>query len=70
MVGLLIGVFESSGRITEGLRHLLKFFEGELQLRNEQLKLIYYPIVIGMLFLLLGSGLLSFVIPMYKGLYH
>ena len=70
MVGLLIGVFESSGRITEGLRHLLKFFEGELQLRNEQIKLIYYPIVIGMLFLLLGSGLLIFVIPMYKSLYH
>ena len=51
MVGLLIGVFESSGRITEGLRHLLKFFEEELQLRNEQLKMIYYPIVIGILFL-------------------
>ena len=39
-------------------------------MRNEQLKLIYYPIVIGILFLLLGSGMLIFVIPMYKGFYH
>ena len=50
--------------------HLLKFYESELQLRNEQIKLIHYPIILGLFFLVLGSGLLLFVIPMFKSLYH
>ena len=46
MVGRMLGVFESSGKLKEGLGHLLKFYESELQLRNEQIKLIHYPIVL------------------------
>ena len=70
MVGRMLGVFESSGKFKEGLGHLLKFYESELQLRNEQIKLIHYPIILGLFFLVLGSGLLLFVIPMFKSLYH
>ena len=70
MVGRMLGVFESSGKLKEGLGHLLKFYESELQLRNEQIKLIHYPIILGLFFLVLGSGLLLFVIPMFKSLYH
>ena len=70
MVGRMLGVFESSGKLKEGLGHLLKFYESELQLRNEQIKLIHYPIILGSFFLVLGSGLLLFVIPMFKSLYH
>ena len=47
MVGRMLGVFESSGKLNEGLKHLLKFYESELHLRNEQIKLIHYPIVLG-----------------------
>ena len=70
MVGRMLGVFESSGKLNEGLKHLLKFYESELHLRNEQIKLIHYPIVLVLFFLVLGSGLLLFVIPMFKSLYH
>ncbi|MEC8157209.1 MAG: type II secretion system F family protein [SAR324 cluster bacterium] len=70
MVGRMLGVFESSGKLKEGLGHLLKFYESELQLRNEQIKLIHYPIILGLFFLVLGSGLLLFLIPMFKSLYH
>ena len=66
----MLGVFESSGKLKEGLGQLLKFYESELDLRNEQIKLIHYPIVLGLFFLVLGSGLLLFVIPMFKSLYH
>ena len=31
MVGRMLGVFESSGKLKEGLGHLLKFYESELQ---------------------------------------
>ena len=70
MVGRMLGVFESSGKLKEGLGHLMKFYESELHLRNEQIKLIHYPTVLGLFFLVLGSGLLLFVIPMFKSLYH
>jgi len=39
-------------------------------LRNEEIKLIHYPIVLVLFFLVLGSGLMLFVIPMFKSLYH
>ncbi len=54
MVGRMLGVFESSGKLNEGLKHLLNFYESELHLRNEQIKLIHYPIVLGLFFLVLG----------------
>ena len=57
MVGRMLGVFESSGKLKEGLGHLLKFYESELQLRNEQIKLIHYPIILGLFFS--GAGLRS-----------
>ena len=50
MVGRMLGLFESSGKLKEGLGHLLKFYESELQLRNEQIKLIHYPIILGFFF--------------------
>ena len=39
-------------------------------MRNEQIKLIHYPTVYGLFFLVQGSGLLLFVISMFKSLYH
>ena len=54
MVGRMLGVFESSGKLKEGLGHLLKFYESELHLRNEQIKLIHYPIILELFFLVLG----------------
>ncbi len=66
MVGRMLGVFESSGKLNEGLKHLLKFYESELHLRNEQIKLIHYPIVLGLFFLVLGSGLMLLVIPYWN----
>ena len=48
----------------------MKFYESELHLRNEQIKLIHYPFVLGLFFLMLVSGLLLFVIQMFKNLYH
>ena len=61
-------MFESSGKLKEGLGYLIKVYESELHLRNEQIKLIHYPIIFGLFFLVLGLGLLLFVIPMLKSL--
>ena len=68
LVGHLIGVFETSENLHLEFRQLLDFFQERLRLRNEQLKLFYYPLVVGTFFVL-ASGIVVFVVPMFKCIY-
>ena len=69
IVGKMIEVAESSGRLPEVLGMLLDFYQFQQSIIREQKRLLNYPLVVFSIFLVLSLGSVIFMVPMFKRMY-
>ena len=60
---------ESGGSLDEVLLRLATTLEKQLELRGKIKSAMSYPIAVGVLVVLIVTGMLIFVVPMFKGMY-
>ena len=66
LVGKMIEVAESSGRLSEVLGRLLEFYQFQQSIIQEQKRLLNYPLVVFSIFVVLSLGSIIFMVPMFK----
>lgn len=69
ILGKMIEVAESSGRLTEVMGMLLEFYQFQEKIIQEQKRLLNYPLVIFSIFIILSLGSIVFIVPMFKRMY-
>jgi len=69
LVGKMIEVAESSGRLPEVLGMLLEFYQFQQSIIREQIRLLNYPLVVFSIFIVLSLGSVIFMVPMFKRMY-
>ncbi len=69
LVGKMIEVAESSGRLPEVLGMLLEFYQFQQSIIREQRRLLNYPLVVFSIFIVLSLGSVIFMVPMFKRMY-
>lgn len=69
LIGKMIEVAESSGRLPEVLGMLLEFYQFQQSIIQEQKRLLNYPLVVFMIFIVLSLGSVIFMVPMFKRMY-
>ena len=66
----MIRAGETGGSLDEVLLRLATTLEKQLELRGKVRSALAYPIAVGCLVVLIVSGMLIFVVPMFKGMYQ
>ena len=69
ILGKMIEVAESSGRLAEVLGMLLEFYQFQEKIIQEQKRLLNYPLVIFSIFIVLSLGAVVFIVPMFEHMY-
>ena len=69
LIGKMIEVAESSGRLPEVLGMLLEFYQFQQSIIQEQKRLLNYPLVVFSIFIALSLGSIIFMVPMFKRMY-
>ena len=69
LVGKMIEVAESSGRLPEVLGMLLEFYQFQQSIIQEQKRLLNYPLVVFSIFIVLSLGSIIFMVPLFKRMY-
>lgn len=66
----MIRAGESSGALEVVLRRLAEFIENSVKLRNKIVSSMIYPVILGIVSILIVSGLLTFVVPKMTELFE
>ncbi len=69
LVGKLIEVAESSGKLTEVLQMLLDFYQYQQKVMQDQRRLLNYPLVVLLVFVVMSLGAAVFMVPMFQRMY-
>jgi type IV pilus assembly protein PilC len=69
ILGKMIEVAESSGKLTDVMGMLLEFYQFQETIIQEQKRLLNYPLVIFFIFISLSLGSIVFIVPMFKRMY-